>query len=133
MLEIEGYKLVCSGETIILHCGRYGNSINGRLAISATCIDEEFGFDIEQPFATLTVNLPEQKLWPREIFVKTWSENKNFAASVLKENLFIDTGRRVITGHCEAEVWKLADNVISSEEAPKTCYGLGINYLRQKL
>jgi hypothetical protein len=99
---IENTKLSCYGMIINLHCTFYTN--NSRLAIQATCDDGE-------PFGVLTVNLPDQNLGEREIFVKTWSENEEFSKQVMKTGLFIDTGRRVSTGFVEAQVWKIADNV----------------------
>ena len=56
--------------------------------------------------AKLTVNIPELKLQPGEFFVKTWSENESIAADALASGLFVDTGRRVSTGHVEAQIWR---------------------------
>lgn len=78
----------------------FNHYINMRLAIML--MDEE-GMRI----ATLTVNMPEHKLEPGEFFVKTWSENQEIAADCLKSGLFEDTGKRVITGWVEAQVWRM--------------------------
>lgn len=59
--------------------------------------------------AKLTVNMPEFKLQPGEFFVKAWSENEQIAADALASGLFVDTGRRVTTGHVEAQIWRFAD------------------------
>ena len=64
---------------------------------------------IEGPFATLSVNIPEHKLADDEVLVKTWSENERIIEPVLATGLFEDTGRRVPTGYCEAQVWRLTD------------------------
>jgi hypothetical protein len=55
----------------------------------------------------LTVNIPEADLEPGEILVKTWSENESLAAAALASGHFRDTGKRVKTGWCEAEVWEV--------------------------
>jgi hypothetical protein len=60
-----------------------------------------------QGYATLSVNLPSN-LEEGEIHIKTWSENAEIANAVLVQtDLFEDTGKRVPTGHCQAEVWKM--------------------------
>lgn len=61
-------------------------------------------------FGVLTVNLPESiELGQRgEIAVKTWNENQPLREPALASGLFVDTGRRIPTGHVEAEVWRLA-------------------------
>lgn len=84
---------------ISLDVGRYGND---RVAISA--IDEEDG----DMFGRLTVNLPEEELGPDEIFVKTWSENKEWVPQVLAAmpHVFQDTGRKARAGYTEAAIWK---------------------------
>lgn len=62
-------------------------------------------------YGVLTVNLPDEKLEHNEFFVKTWSENQTLAKACRESKLFIDTGKRVKTGHVIAEVWKLAEGV----------------------
>lgn len=74
---------------------------NGRLALMLT----EEGL----PFATLTVNLPEQPLNDGEFFVKTWSENTDVVKEIMKSGLFVDTGKVAPTGFVTAEVWKFSD------------------------
>lgn len=111
---IEGFKLKCGNYDVWLTCAQYSNN---RLAIQGVCENSE-------PYGVLTVNIPYEQLGDKEIFVKTWSENSIFAESALKTGLFTDTGKRVQTGHVEAEVWKLADDVYSSKGAPVECYGL---------
>ena len=61
--------------------------------------------------AKLTVNIPDEsgRLQPGEFFVKTWSENELIGADALPSGLFVDTGRRVPTGHVEAQIWKLSE------------------------
>jgi|GEM_PF-4538587 len=58
------------------------------------------------PLATLTCNLPDEELAEDEFFVKTWSENGPISEAARQSGLFVDTGRRVQAGYCEAEVWK---------------------------
>lgn len=59
------------------------------------------------PYGMLTVNIPEADLLPGEILVKTWSENETLAAAALASGHFKDTGKRVPTGFCEAQVWEV--------------------------
>lgn len=59
--------------------------------------------------AVLTVNIPGLKLRPGEFFVKAWSENALIAADALASGLFVDTGRRVATGHVKAQIWRFAE------------------------
>lgn len=80
-----------------LRMGFYGND---RVAIQL--VDAE----TEEPVGKLTVNLPEEKLGEGEFFVKTWSENRQIAASCLACGVFEDTGRRVPTGRVQAQVWR---------------------------
>jgi len=59
--------------------------------------------------AKLTVNIPGVKLQPGEFFIKTWSENAPIAEDALASGLFVDTGRRIATGHVEAQIWRFAE------------------------
>lgn len=61
----------------------------------------------KEPFATLTVNLPMTALEENEVIIKTWSENEPIAEAARKSGLFFDTGKRVSTGFCQAEIWKV--------------------------
>lgn len=61
----------------------------------------------QEDYATFTVNMPEEPLAEGEFLVKTWSENAPLRQPMLDTGLFEDTGRRVSTGFCRAEVWKL--------------------------
>lgn len=58
------------------------------------------------PEAKLTVCIPGTVLLPGEYLIKTWAENEPLAAAVLATGVFEDTGRRVGTGHVEAQVWR---------------------------
>lgn len=66
------------------------------------------GGDIEEPFLTLSCNIPGLDLEEGEFFVKDWSENAQFIQEILATGLFINTGKRVKTGMETASVWKLA-------------------------
>lgn len=101
-MKIKDTELICDGEEIILSCGIYSN---GRLAI------QSFSKELGEPYAVLTVNIPEYELQDGEIIVKTWNENENFSKAVFKTGLFINTGKKVSTGFVEAEVWELAPGV----------------------
>lgn len=71
---------------------------NDRLAIQL--------FKDLEPYATITVNLPNDYLDEGEFFVKTWAENEDITAILKQSDIFIDTGRRVSTGFVQAEVWR---------------------------
>jgi hypothetical protein len=77
---------------------------NNRLAIRLIHIVSE------EPWCTLTTNLPDRNLKDGEFFVKAWSENKATANALMSqtqlfEDMFIDTP----TGFVTAEVWKFTD------------------------
>jgi len=60
-------------------------------------------------FAVISCCIPEYiELEEGEILIKSWSENEE-VVNFLRETSekFSDTGRRVPTGHVEAEVWKM--------------------------
>lgn len=99
-MKVEGFQFQCKGTLISFCCKQYSNK---RLVIE--------GVYDEGSFAVLTVNLIDNKLDDGEFFVKTWSENEEFARCAMETDLFIDTGKRVKTGFVEAQVWKLANNV----------------------
>lgn len=63
--------------------------------------------DPENPFCTLTCNIPNITLGDREILVKTWSENEEPARCALASGFFKDTGKRVSTGFVQAQIWEV--------------------------
>jgi hypothetical protein len=94
-------EVVLKGERMQVVQGWY---VGKRIAYQIICSNGE-------PFMKVTVNLPdaEYKLHKGEFCVKTWSENEPYVADLLRSGLFVDTGKRVPSGFCEASVWKLAD------------------------
>jgi hypothetical protein len=60
-------------------------------------------------YAILTVNVvnKDESLQPGEYCIKTWSENEKITKVLRESVLFKDTGKRIPTGYCVAEVWKL--------------------------
>ncbi len=60
-----------------------------------------------EPIARLTVNEPEVQLAPDEVLVKTWSENEEISRDAMKTGWFEDTGRRILVGYVEAQVWRV--------------------------
>lgn len=101
-MDINGKKIIVDSYGKKTECriitGRYDPP---RLAITLETY-------IGEPFGTLTVNLPDDKLDEGEFFVKTWSENEGLAKSCMNSGAFIDTGKRVKTGYVEAQVWRFA-------------------------
>lgn len=91
------------GETLSVQLGIYQN---GQPKVQLWA-DEDGGF--KSPYGSLSVasNQPVD-LTLGEFLAKTWFENEEIASCALKSGLFIDTGRRVLIGHEEAHVWKIA-------------------------
>lgn len=89
-------KFMFMGEEVFVKIKEYENGRKAVLIESA----ERF------PLATLSVNLPNEKLGDGEFFVKTWSENEAIAAAAKASGLFFDTGRTVQTGFVTAPVWR---------------------------
>jgi hypothetical protein len=60
---------------------------------------------------TLTVNLPQHNWFLNdwEFFAKTWSENAMVTPDLMLSGHFADTGRKVKTGHVDAEIWVLTN------------------------
>lgn len=68
--SLEGRTVTINGMLCTLHITKYSHSFNGVPCIHLTCrSDGDDGYD--EPYATLTVNLPE-KVDDDEIIVKTW-------------------------------------------------------------
>lgn len=63
----------------------------------------------ECPFAVLTINLPHTELQDDEFIVKTWAENEDIVDCIRKLDIFEETSKRVKTGFCVAEIWKLKE------------------------
>jgi hypothetical protein len=78
-----------------------GHYRNGRIAVEL--IDAE----TSEPFATLTINIPEATASDNEIIVKTWTENEQVAKAAYDSGLFLDTGKRISSGFVQAQVWKI--------------------------
>lgn len=72
-----------------------------------------------EEYAELTVNSEDgaqRRLNPDEILVKTWSENESLIQPLLDSGYFVDTGKRVQCGFCQAHVWKVMKDIIDVEE-----------------
>ena len=95
--------IIFEGRRAYLHGGTYTK--NQRMALwMSRNPDPEATEDQEY---MLTTNLVNDSLEPGEFFVKTWSENEELAPACMASGHFIDTGKRVPTGWCEAQVWRL--------------------------
>jgi hypothetical protein len=91
-------RFKASGYVLLVKRGWYQNN---RMAIMLQTSDGV-------PFATLSVNLPNEPAPPEGCFwAKTWSENQPLRAPALASGLFEDTGRRTRTGFVQAELWRL--------------------------
>lgn len=61
-----------------------------------------------KPIATLSVNVPAVRLGGSEFVVKGYSENVGLDEAAFATGLFERTGRTVMVGFAECEVWRLA-------------------------
>ena len=64
-----------------------------------------------EPLATVTCCLDSGAdiLLPNEYLIKTYSENREVSAALLKAKFFEDTGKRIPSGFVEIEVWKITE------------------------
>lgn len=83
---------------LIPELGRYGN---GRLAI--TLVDATDG----EPFATVTVNIPNKYIAPDEVAVKDWDENERVVEVLVQAGWLVPTGATLPTGHVRAKLMRL--------------------------
>ncbi len=75
---------------------------SGNTAILLSCKAEDG--DYLEPYANLTVDLPDIKLNENEIIVKLWRENEGLVG-LLETAYFEDTGRMISTGVVLANIW----------------------------
>jgi hypothetical protein len=101
---IDGVRLMYSRLGLVLRApGVYSN---GRGALS--CEELETG----QPYAVLTVNMPEEELGPDELLIRTGNGGRTdvaqVRAAVLATGLFEPVGRFADSGHVQdyAVVWR---------------------------
>ena len=81
--------------------GRYANE---RIAIQLLSITHQ------EPFATLTVNVPEIDLEDDELLIKGYSENAEVSTAIMEQtDLFVNTGRIINLGYVNVMVWKFKD------------------------
>lgn len=87
---------------------------NGRLALRLTAPMEE-DENIDEPFATATVNLIEQDCPRGEIWVKDWSENEGMVEWLI-ENQVIEDGATASapSGYIVAHRYKLTPQFVAT-------------------
>ena len=73
---------------------------NDRPAIHIDHWDEELS--IQLPFGCLTVNIPEVLLEPNQCFIKTWSENEEWAPALMQKLDCFNVVSRVDCGYTQA-------------------------------
>ena len=91
------------GYEVILMTNEYNN---GRLALQLIDAEEYL------PFATCTVNIPEEDLAEDEVFIKNWSENQGMLGWLQDQNLIEEVVGEVRTGFTTAPKVKLNMNRI---------------------
>lgn len=62
-----------------------------------------------EPYATLTVCVPNTELKENEILVKTYSENAHLK-QLINTDMFSNTGETVISEYIEAEILEIKDS-----------------------
>ena len=105
---------------LYLELNNYRN--NNALAVELISTDEE-------PYATVSVNLPESAELPKdEFFLKNWSENEEIAQQLIEKKIIIPTGKEASSGFIRAMSYKISpeykselgeDIDLSNEETPK--------------
>lgn len=82
---------------------RYKN--DNSKAIRIMCNEDGFW----EPYATLTVCVPNTELKENEILVKTYSENAHLK-QLINTDMFSNTGETVISEYIEAEILEIKDS-----------------------
>jgi len=100
MIMKEMGRVMIDGEEVILVRTQYDNN---RIAIKG--VTDRDG--LIQPFAMLTVDIPDVPLANDEVIVKNWSENAEFAQVCLDSGLFEDTMTRIKIGYVLAPIWRI--------------------------
>jgi len=100
MNHIGTFKIFNTSVCILMT--QYAN--NNATALQLVCEEDD------EPWGTLTVNVPGTQLAENELLVKTWDENQPMREPALACGLFQDTGRRIRCGFTEAEVWRWSAN-----------------------
>lgn len=80
---IEAARFTCMGETLAFKVAQYAN--NGRTAIQIVVADTG------EPWATLTVNMPQSNIPYGFVAIKDYSENVEVAKAAYATGLFEDT------------------------------------------
>lgn len=62
-----------------------------------------------EPYARLTVNLPDEHLEPDEIFVRQLDSNQEIIPPILRLGIFEETTMSVKNGHAMIPIWRIAD------------------------
>jgi hypothetical protein len=75
---------------------------NGRIAIAAIDLDDD------EPWGTLSVNVPDAPLYEDEIIIKNYSENHVWAMKVVEAfpEMFEETGLTARVGYRSCPVYK---------------------------
>ncbi len=88
-------KVLVNGDLLTIEFLKYNNN---RIAIE---LIEESG----EPYAMLSVNIPDCNIEPDEIIIKDYSENSGIPEQVFKCGLFENTGKFEQNLNCP--IWKL--------------------------
>lgn len=69
-----------------------------------------------EPWATVTVNLPDDPLDAGEFFVKDWGGNEPIVEALEDAGWLVPTGRAVPTGHVYAKIMRLGGDLLAEYE-----------------
>lgn len=85
------------GKTYKLHFSRGTYAHGGGIAIQAWC-EEEGGW--LEPYANVTVNLPDARLSGKRCAFADTNDNEHLIAWMRNQNMLVETGLRMPSGYC---------------------------------
>lgn len=106
------YKTDAFGETFTLHLAFNTYQNNGARALQAFS-ESDWGLE---PFATLSVNMPEAPADAECFWCKDWSENEWVPDFLTENEIATPTGRSCISGFVCASEYRLSKDVLKEIE-----------------
>lgn len=98
------------GEDLVLSW-EFSQYTNGRLALQFW-VEQEY----PEPFAKVTVNMPDVHLNEGEVLIKSWAENGEFVAWLVEQGHLIPTGREVASGFVFPMVATLGETLLQTSK-----------------
>jgi len=97
--KLEGVTVTRRVDVCEVYFSKYQN--NDRVAIQL--VDKETG----EPYATASVNLPNQDLEPDEVAIKDYSEGEGMLNDLVEAGIVEDTGKAVGSGYVMIPIARL--------------------------